>query len=101
MAQARNTDRRARSTVCDPQVAGPSAQACGRVRIPKTAGVTSSPPLLSHPHAGTPARPHARANGNYAAAATPPAATRTVAIFTLARPSPRMSWLVGFLWGRV
>ncbi len=71
-----------------PSGRGPQRSGLWTGSYPKTAGVTSSPPLLSHPHAGTPARPHARTNGDYAAAATPPAATRTVAIFTLARPSP-------------
>ena len=67
---------------------------------PKAAGVTSSPPLFSHPHAGTPARPHARTNGNFAATATRPAATRTVAMSTLARPSPGCDGLWDFCRAR-
>ena len=78
-----------------PSGQGPSAQACGRVRIPKSAGVTSSPRSLSHPRARTAVRPPATQRQR-----PPPAATRTVAIFTPPRPSPRMRWLVGVLWGR-
>jgi hypothetical protein len=51
-----------------PSGQSPSAQACERVRIPKSAGVTGSPSPPSYPQ-----RPHGSTNGNHAAAAATPA----------------------------
>ena len=56
--KARNTDRRAQGNSVRPSGQGPSAQACGRVRIPKSAGVTGNPHSLSPTRA--PARQHDR-----------------------------------------
>ena len=101
--QARNTDRRARGNSVRPSGRGPQRSGLWTGSYPKDRRRHEQPaPTLppERPHARTPARPHARTNGNYAAAATPPAATRTVAIFTLARPSPGCDGLWGFCGAR-
>ena len=67
-----------------PDRQAPGDQACGRVRIPKSAGVTGSPRSISYPGA-----PHGSTNGNHTAAATPgPPRPAPWAIFTPRDHSP-------------
>jgi len=77
-----------------PSGQGPSAQACERVRIPKSAGVAGRPHSISHPRARTAARTPATQRQR-----PQPAATRTRGHFHAPATIPRMHRLVRFLWG--
>ena len=89
--------------MCDPQVKAPALRLVDGFVSQRSAGVHratrtphSRPP--ARPHARTPARPHQRQLRQRQR--PPPAATRTVAIFTLARPSPGCDGLWGFCGGQ-
>jgi hypothetical protein len=80
--------------MCDPQVRAPALRLVNGF-------VSQSPPAsrTARAHRPTPGAPTAARTATTRRQRPPPAATRTMAIFTPPRPFPRMCWLVGFLWG--